>query len=96
MIKQMMAAFMAISLAACANSALTVEEPNRSSYKTQMLTVEAGENSVGVDDGAVAYTRRRLEEELFKNEDAAFAQGDGMTVRFRYVGFNKGSRRAAI
>lgn len=86
-------AFAALTLSACANSALTVESPNRSNYRTDTARVERDpEMIVDVDAENMAYTQQELEKALFSGEAPLFKQGDGLTVRYRYVGFDEGSR----
>ncbi|USA40245.1 hypothetical protein NCF86_03565 [Pelagerythrobacter marinus] len=83
----------ALLLSACANSALTVETPDRSNYRSATAQVERDrEMVVPVDAENLTYTQKKLEEELFGGDTPLFEQGDGLTVRYRYVGFNEGSR----
>lgn len=45
-----------------------------------------------VDDNNLDYTKRKMQDALFGGESPIFTAGDGLTVRYRYVGFNEGSR----
>ena len=82
----------ALSLSACANSALTVEQPYSGQQRFAMAQVVSGESTVDVDDDNSTYTTRKLEEALFGGTDPVFARGEGVDVRWRYVSFNEGSR----
>jgi hypothetical protein len=88
-----LAAAAALTLSACANSALTVESPNRANYHTNMAQVQRDpEMIVAVDAENLTYTQRELEKAFFEGEAPLFQRGQGLTVRYRYVGFNEGSR----
>lgn len=87
------AALAALTLSACANSALTVETPNRSDYRASTARVERDpEMIVSVDTENLTYTQRQLEDALFSGDAPLFQRGEGLTVRYRYVGFDEGSR----
>ena len=82
-----------LTLSACANSALTVENANRSDYRSETAVVERDRDMpISVDAENLTYTQRQLEEALFAGDAPVFAKGDGLTIRYRYVGFNEGSR----
>lgn len=87
------AALAALTLAGCANSALTVETPNRSDFRAAAASVERDpEMIVAVDSANLAYTQQELEKALFTGKAPLFDRGSGLTVRYRYVGFEEGSR----
>lgn len=86
------AAFITASLSACANSALTVEQPSTVAYKTQSAMVVAGDSTVGVDVENAAYTQRKMEDAFFGGDTPLFQRGDGITVRYRYMAFEEGSQ----
>ncbi|TXC73937.1 hypothetical protein FSZ31_04240 [Sphingorhabdus soli] len=69
-----------------------VEEPNTTSYRTQSATVEYDKSTVAVDAENITYTQRKMEEAFFGGDTPLFARGDGMTVRYRYIGFEEGSQ----
>jgi len=91
--KMIVCAALALSLSACANSALTIESADRSDYRSITAMVERDrEMVVPVDAENLTYTQKQLEEALFAGDAPLFKRGDGLTVRYRYVGFNEGSR----
>lgn len=87
------AALSALALSACASSALTVEQPAVAGFRAESVKVERDPQMfVAVDAENLAYTQRKLEEAFFEGKSPLFDRGSGMTVRYRYVGFNEGSR----
>lgn len=92
MIRFVLAAFAALSLSACASSVLVVEQPYAGQEKFTAATVEFDNGGVPIDNDNRAYTQEKLEQELFMGDSPIFAKGDGLTVKWRYVGFNEGSR----
>ena len=90
--KILFASMAALSLSACASGALTVEQPNRSAFKTNAAQVVYDDSLVGVENEDVAYTQRKMEEAFFGGKSPIFDRGAGLTVRFRYIGFDEGSR----
>ena len=92
MIRIVLAAFAALSLSACASSVLVVEQPYAGQEKFTAATVEFDNGGVPIDNDNRAYTQEKLEQELFMGDSPIFAKGDGLAVKWRYVGFNEGSR----
>ncbi|WP_305096485.1 hypothetical protein [Croceibacterium aestuarii] len=93
MTRLIFAAAAALTLSACANSALTVEQPAASGFRTESVRIERDpQMAVSVDPENLAYTQSELEKAFFGGDDPLFDRGSGMTVRYRYVGFNEGSR----
>ena len=82
------------STSACANSSLLVEEPNSSSYRTSTANIEYDKSSVAVDADNVAYTQQKMEEAFFGGDQPLFDKGQGLSVKYRYVAFDEGSRAA--
>ena len=92
MIKIAFASAAALALSACASSVLTVEQPYQGNARYQTAMLEFDDSSVPVDADNQEYTARKMGEALFGGESPIFTQGDGLTVRYRYVGLNEGSR----
>lgn len=92
--KLMVAAALAFSVTGCASSALMVEKPNSSSFRTNQATVSYDKSNVSVDDDNITYTQERMEKEFFGGAAPIFARGDGITVKYRYIGFDEGSQAA--
>ena len=92
--KVLFASALALALSACASGALTVETPNASDYRTDTATIVHDNSRVEVDENNLTYTEEKLAKELYEGEDAPFSKGDGLTIKYRYVGFDEGSRAA--
>lgn len=92
--KILLASAFALTLSACANSALIVEKPNTGSYRTSSALVQYGESNVAVDAENVAYTQKQMEEAFFGGDNPLFDKGDGITVTYRYIAFDEGSQVA--
>lgn len=92
MTKGLFAAASALALAACSNSALLVERPNTSSYRTSTASIHYDGSNVTVDDENIAYTQRKMEEAFFGGDTPLFEQGEGITVNYRYIAFDEGNQ----
>ena len=80
------------SLVGCANSSLLVEQPYAGSFRTTSATIIANTSTVTVDQENLDYTQRELEAAFFGGDEPIFTRGGGMTVRYRYLGFDEGSQ----
>lgn len=90
--KSVLALVLGLSVTACANNSLSVETANSSSFRTQFATLETGSSTVEVDSENQAYTIRELSEAFFGGESPLFQEGEGVTVRHRYMTFDEGSQ----
>ena len=81
-----------IALSACASSVLTVEKPYSGAERYSSAELKYDQSSVPVDENNLSYTQRKLDQALFGGKSPIFKRGQGLTVRYRYVGFNEGSR----
>jgi hypothetical protein len=85
--------FLAMPLAACGSGHLVVEQANRSSIRAQSIQLEAADSTTTVPEGALAYTQEKLEAALFGGDRPVFQRGGrDLTVRYRYISFDRGSR----
>lgn len=82
----------ALVLSGCASSLLTVEQPYAGSQRYETAQLKFDDNSVPVDQNNVDYTARELDAALFDGNNPIFQRGEGIIVKYRYVGFNEGSR----
>lgn len=82
----------ALMLSACASSVLTVEQPYVGSQRYSSAMLQFDQSSVPIDEDNRSYTEAKMTEALFGGQNPIFTKGDGLTVRYRYVGFNEGSR----
>lgn len=85
-------AILAFIISGCASSALMVEQPKAGSFRTSSAEVVYDGSNVPVDDDNVTYTQERMEKEFFGGDSPLFAKGDGITVKYRYIGFDEGSQ----
>ena len=93
MIRATFAAVAALSLSACASSVLTVEKPMAQRFTTPTATLVLDQGAgVSIDEDNRTYTEAKMRDAFFGGDSPIFTKGDGMTVRYRYVGFNEGSR----
>ena len=92
--KILMASALALATTACANSALLVERPNASTYRTTQATIQYDGSNVSIDDDNIAYTQSEMEKALFGGDSPIFNQGDGLTIKYRYIAFDEGSQAA--
>lgn len=90
--KLFFASALALSVAACSNSALIVEMPNSSDYRTSNALVVAGQSAVEIDEDNTEYTERKMRQAFFEGDAPIFVEGDGITAKYRYVAFDEGSQ----
>lgn len=90
--KMFFATAAALALSACANGSLMVEQPYRGDYRTGFASIAADSNSVEVDDDNIVYTQEKMEEAFFGGDNPLFAEGDGISVVYRYLTFDEGSQ----
>ncbi len=96
MLKRTTAAALALTvmlLAGCATGTVTVDEPAK---RVPVATVKlaAGEHTVPVDAKYVATFETKLREGLFQAKAPAFnfGEGDDLSVTYRFIQVNQGSR----
>lgn len=90
--KILFAAAAAVALSGCASSMLSVEKPYAGTQRFDTASVVYDESSVPVDADNLEYTKNKMEAAFYEGESPIFTKGDGLTVKWRYVGFNEGSR----
>ncbi|MGB7370785.1 MAG: hypothetical protein WA907_05995 [Erythrobacter sp.] len=83
---------LALMTSACASSLLSVEQPYTGDARYQTANLQYDESAVPVDQDNLEYTAEKMENALFDGDSPIFSRGDGITIRYRYVGFNEGSR----
>lgn len=86
-------AFAAICLAAiagCATATTTVLEPTETSYKSSTIAITHGDDTVPVEEEYGAYFRTKLGEQLYTA--GAFAEGGALSLRYRFIQLDRGSR----
>jgi len=75
---------------ACASATTTVLEPSERSIKSASMAIVHGEDTVAVEDEYRAYFQTKLGEELYT--EGAFINGEEMTLRYRFIQLDQGSR----
>jgi len=82
----------AVLLSACASGAITVLSPAQTAPGMfQTLTIESGTDTVAIPADARAHFEKRLNEYLLW-EKSPFKPGDALTLRYRFIQFDEGSR----
>lgn len=83
----------AIALTACASGTTTVLAPPQPAAQTtySTLRLESGADTVTIPADARAHFEKRLNEYLFA-ANSGFTPGDGLTLRYRFIQFDEGSR----
>lgn len=76
--------------AGCATATTTVLEPPSSTLKTSTISINHGDDTVPVEDEYAAYFRGKLGEELYG--EGGFTEGDGLTLTYRFIQLDQGSR----
>jgi hypothetical protein len=79
-------------LGACGAGHLTVEQPNTSSVRAQSVRLQYGNSTAEVPEDAAAYVQRKMAEAFHGGDNPAFREGNDLTVRYRFMGFDRGSR----
>jgi hypothetical protein len=78
-------------LSACASSNNIVLAPNKTQYTSSNVALVYDNATIKVEDKKVALLGKYLEEEIF-NGKSAFAKGDGLTIKYGFIGYNEGSQ----
>lgn len=79
------------SLAGCASNHLLVEQPAVSAFHAQSVSLDYQNGGAAVTADAAAYLQQKMQEAFFSG-DTPFARGNGLTIRYRFIGFDRGSR----
>jgi hypothetical protein len=82
----------ALPLAACGAGHLTIEQPNISSLRAQGVRLHYGNSTAEVPEDAAAYVQRKMADAFHGGDNPAFREGSDLTVRYRFMGFDRGSR----
>jgi Domain of unknown function (DUF4410) len=84
---------LALYVSACASGTITVLTPvtQQADYKT--LKIESGTDTVTLPADARAHFEKRLNEYLY-DAKSGFTRGDELTLRYRFIQFDEGSRVA--
>ena len=80
-----------VSLAGCASNHLLVEQPAVAQIHAQSLKLDYEAGGAPVTSDAAAYLQHKMQQAFFQ-AGGPFAQGDDLTLRYRFIGFDKGSR----
>jgi hypothetical protein len=79
------------ALSACASSNNIVLAANTTNYQSSNVALVYDNATVKVEDQKVALLNKYLEEALF-DKDAVFAKGEGLTIKYGFIGYNEGSQ----
>jgi hypothetical protein len=78
-------------LSACASSNNIVLAANSTNYKSSQVALVYDNATVKVEDKKVALLNKYLEEALFDSK-AVFTKGDGLTIKYGFIGYEEGSQ----
>ncbi|MEM6851295.1 MAG: DUF4410 domain-containing protein [Pseudomonadota bacterium] len=81
---------LALGVVACASGTTTVVAPTEAKTTFASAQFERGDDTVEVKDEYAQYFGAKLFEAFF--EEGAFAQGEELTVRYRFIQLDKGSQ----
>jgi hypothetical protein len=84
------AAILFAAVAGCASATTTVLEPPSVTVKASTIAITHGDDTVPVEEEYGAYFRTKLGEELYV--EGGFAEGEGLTLRYRFIQLDQGSR----
>ena len=84
------AAALLAAVAGCASATTTVLEPTAFAIKSGSINISHGSDTVPVEEEYGSYFRTKLGEELYKA--GAFTEGDGLTLQYRFIQLDQGSR----
>ncbi len=87
-------ALLAMPIAACTSSNLTVEQAARNPVRANSVNLQYADSTVQVSQDAQTYLQQRMNNAFLGGDAPAFRQGQDMTVRYRFVSFERGSRVA--
>jgi hypothetical protein len=82
----------AVPLAACASSHLIVEQPSHATIHASAVTLVYDETSTGVPAASAAYVQQKMNEAFYGGTPVVFSHGQDLTVRYHFVGYDRGSR----
>ena len=89
--KLVFAAAAALALSACAGSDLMVLEKNSSNYSSNVVNLVYEEATVPVDPGKQALLAKYMDDAF---TDVGFTLGEGLTMRYGFIGYDEGSQAA--
>ena len=80
-----------LALSACASSNNIVLAANTTNYTASKVALVYDNATVKVEDKKVALLNKYLEQALF-DSDARFAKGEGLTIKYGFIGYDEGSQ----
>lgn len=81
-----------LAVVGCASATTKVLAPSAGAVKSSTLTIVQGQDTVQVDAEYSAYFREELAKRLYA--EGAFKEGPGVTLTYRFIQLNEGSRAA--
>jgi len=82
----------ALAMGGCSSSALMVERPPVATTRVTTAALQYDTPTIAVEEGAQQHLQRRMQEAFLTGENAVFQPGNDLTIRYRFVGHNEGSR----
>ena len=84
--------FALLLIQACASGTTTVLSPAESGAKFSSVSIASGDDTVAVEEGLAEYYEEKLREYLYTED--GFSEGDELTIQYRFIQLDKGSRAA--
>jgi hypothetical protein len=85
-------ALLAAPIAACSSSNLIVEQAVRQPMRVNAVQLAYSDSTVNVDPDGIAYLQRKMTEAFHGGTAPAFREGQDLTIRYRFVSYEEGSR----
>ncbi len=79
-----------ITVIGCASASTTVLEAPKLKLNSDTINIIHAEDTVAIEENLGSYFRRKLAEELYK--EGGFKEGAGLTLRYRFIQLDAGSR----
>ncbi|MEO7178507.1 MAG: DUF4410 domain-containing protein [Allosphingosinicella sp.] len=90
--KLALAILVAVPLAGCASSHLIVEQPSHAELRAGSAKLVYDDTTTGVSNSASTYVQKKMEAAFYGGDKPRFVRGEELTVKYHFVGFDKGSR----
>lgn len=81
---------MLLTLTACGAGRTLVVAPGEGDVRVSTMAIQSAKANVNVPDSVEQTFRNELSKKLYKS--GGFSQGDQLTLRYRFIGFEEGSR----
>ena len=81
-------------LSGCTTGSVTLSDPLAQHSKVATVQIVSADNTVAIQPEAAKYFEDRLRQYLYEAGEGRFNEGDEMTITYRFIQFDEGSRAA--